>query len=398
MKPRLLPTSLWGRITLGLCVAAALVLVCATVRFNIKGHFDGIFILKGTSGWRYELKDDLYVGDGDRVLWSLDFDDPSYRFHELFSGRHRPGEPYLYYEWDEKDGSGFFRNFLGDGSQILTCFGRYHDDDHLPVHGLFVGGGLPPSVIGGDNAYMDETGMAYFDGNRWYHLWCNVNEGIISGKGEVLPPPRWRFLGSRVIDNSTKTVVVASSHEVEVDGVPLRIDRYVYLNAGDTYFVLQIKVTNIGDSPARYHYLYGDEPWVGNYGSSRGNVGWVRDSFVKYATTVDTTRYSWAGFYDFGNEAAGEEHQYTGKADFIEWFGANRPVVYFSNASGDIEDVDGSKRIPLKSDTRFLGLQWEGQLLNPRQSATYTLAVGMAGHDPRTGFPVKPEVKFLGNK
>jgi hypothetical protein len=392
MTFRFFPASRRGRIALGLC-AAALAFLFATVRFDIKGHFDGIFLLKGSHGWRYELKDDLYVGDGDRVLWSLDLEDPKFRFSRRFHASVKSG-PYLYYEWDDKDGSGFIRNFLPGGRQILTCFGRYLDDDKEQVHGLFVGGGLPASVLGGDNVYMDETGMAYYDGSRWYHLWCNVNEGIISEKGEVLPPSRWRFLGSRVVDESDKTAVFSSSHEVEVDGVPLHIDRYVYLNAGDTYFVLQIKVTNIGNSPARYHYLYGDEPWVGNYGSSKGNVGWVRDRLVKYETAVDTAKYSWAGFYDYGNDAAGEEQSFTGKADFIQWFGANRPVVYFSNASGSIEDVDGAKRIPLSSDTRFLGLQWQGQLLNPQQTNIYTLAIGMAGHDPRTGFPIKPEIRL----
>jgi hypothetical protein len=361
------------------------------VHFDIRGHFDGLFLLKGSHGWRYELKDDLYVGDGDRVLWSIDFGDPNLRLHNSIY-HHKPGQPYLYYEWDAKDGSGFIRNFFPGGRQLLTCFGRYLDDDKEQVHGLFVGGGLPASVLGNDNVYMDETGMAYFDGTRWYHLWCNVNEGIISGMGEVLLPSRWKFLGSRVIDESDSTAAFASSHEVAVDGVPLRIDRYVYLNAGDTYFILEIKVTNIGNAPAHYNYLYGDEPWVGNYGSSRGNVGWVADGFVKYATTVDATRYSWAGFYDYGNDAAGEEHRFTGAADFIQWFGNNRPMVYFSNEEGNVEDENGAKKIPLASDTRFIGLQWNDQRLDPQQSTTYTLAVGMAGHDPLTGFPVKPEI------
>ncbi len=381
----------WRYTALGILALLLTVTFC-TVRFDIKGHFDGIFLLQGREGWKYELKDDLYVGDGDRVIWSMDFDDPGFR---LFQNIHtfKPGEAHLYYEWDAKDGSGFIRNFLGDGTQILTCFGRYMDDDKVYVHGLFVGGGLPASVTGGDNVFMDETGMAYYDRTRWHHVWCNVNEGIISGTGQPFPPSSWKFLGSKVIDESVKTLAIASHHEVEVDGVPLRIDRHVYLNAGDTYFVLTIKVTNIGTAPATYTYLYGDEPWVGNYGTSRGNVGWVKDRLIEYETRLDSTKYSYAGFYDYGNSAAGEEHHFTGTANFIEWFGSDRPMVYFSNDTGILNDTSG-KKVPLASDTRFIGLVWGPRVLAPQQSNVYTLAVGMAGHDPRTGFPVKPKVKI----
>jgi len=73
--------------------------------------------------------------------------------------------------------------------------------------------------------------------------------------------------------------------------------------------------------------------------------------------------------------------------------GNNRPTVSFSNDSGFFKESFGEK-IPLASDTRFIGLEWVRRVLAPQQSETYTLAIGMAGHDPVTGFPVKPEVKI----
>jgi hypothetical protein len=382
----------WLYAGLGVAVALFVVLV-ATVRFDIKGHFEGLFLLEGRGGWKYEVKDDLYVGDGDRVLYGIDFDTPGFRLSRIFH-RFKPGEAHLYYEWDDRDGSGFIRNFLGDGTQLLTCFGRYMDDNKKYVHGLFVGGGLPASVSGGDNVFMDETGMAYYDRTRWYHVWCNVNEGMVSTTTkQPIVPSIWKFLGSRVLNESSRTLVLSSSHEVPVDGVPLHVDRYVYLNAGETFFVLTIKVTNVGTVPAAYYYLYGDEPWVGNYGSSRGNVGWVKDRLVEYETLVNINRYSFAGVYDYGNAAAGEEHDFTGTANFIEWFDRDLLRVYFSNDSDTINDTTGNK-VPLASNTRFLGLVWGPQTLQPNQSVSYTLAVGMAGHDPKTGFPVKPAVKL----
>lgn len=379
-------------------IFAAILLMLAAVavghyvRFDIKGHFDGLFILAGRDGGRYEIKDDLYVGDGERLKWGMDFGDVRLNISRLVT-RTEPARPYLYSEWDATDGSGFVRNFLPGGRELFTSFGRFMDDDGRYVHGLFVGGGLAASILGNDNAFMNSTGMSWFDGARWYHIWCNVNEGLIAGKsGEPVPPSRWRFLGSRFINKSERSLVLASSHEATIDETPLQVDRYVYMAAGDTFFVLTIRITNLGAAPASFYYVYGDEPWVGNYGSSRGNVGWTRDGIIQYETTIDSRRLSYAGMVDYGNEAAGEAHDRTLTANFIEWFGDDRPEVYFANDSTGV--TPGDRKIPLSSETRFIGLQWGPRQLQPHEAATYVIAVGMAGHDPATGFPTVPLIRL----
>ena len=376
----------------GTALVTMLLILFTTIHFDIKGHFDGVFLMQGRNGWLYELKDDLYVGDGNRVIYSIDFDDPRYRFSRLLHS-YAPGKPHLYYEWDAKDGSGFFRNFLADGTQLLTCFGRFVDDNKEAVHGLFVGGGLPVSVTGGDNVFMNETGMAYYDGHRWYHIWCNVNEGFLSlDRKRASEPAKWKFISSKVLNESGNTVVVSSSHLAELDSMPLRVDRYVYLNAGDTYFTITIKITNLGTRPAGFIYLYGDEPWVGNYGSSLGDVGWVKDRLINYEMSIDSSKYSYAGFFHYGNSAIDEGHDFTLKANFIEWFGLNRPEVYFANAEGQLQDSSGQSKIPLSSNARFIGLEWSCPYLMPQQSVSYTLAIGMAGYDPIKKLPVKPAI------
>src|SRR5690242_2212037 len=97
-------------ISLILMVATLLVLV----DFDIKGHFDGIFILKNKDG-KYVVKDDLYVGDAAQIIYSKDFDDPKFRIANAMNPG-KPGESHIYYEWDEKDGSGLFKNFMSDGT------------------------------------------------------------------------------------------------------------------------------------------------------------------------------------------------------------------------------------------------------------------------------------------
>lgn len=360
------------------------------VQFNIKGHFEGVFLLRGHLDWRYELKDHLYVGDGERLVLAFDWNDPRYRLFRQLQGE--IPTPHLYYEWDSADGSGFIRNFLGGGREIFTSFGRFMDDDGTYMHGLFLGGTLAANIIGNTDEAMNQSGMAYTDGTRWYHLWCNVNEALISPfTRTAVSPSRWKFLGSRIIRGGSRGIVLSSSHRAEVDSVPLRIDRFVYLNAGETYFTMTIMVTNIGKERANFYYVYGDEPWTGNYGSSKGNVGWVEDGLVEQETVIDSRKYSHAGMFDYGNGTIGEGHDFTRTATFIEWLGKEVPEVYFANDANGISNPD--VKTPLYSDTRFIGLQWGPRQLAPGQSAVYTLAIGMAGHDPVTGFPRKPHVK-----
>jgi len=376
---------------IGIFTVAAILFI--TTRFNLTGRFEGIYILKGPPGKLFELKDDLYLGDGCRVLYAIDFDSIRRNFLRK-PPKHKPGEAYLDFEWDSGDGSGYVWNYMPDGRKMLTCFSRFESSSGKIVHGLFVGGGLPEETRGDDLLKMNETGMAYYDGKRWYHVWCNVNEAIAS---EDFPtaviPAEWEFLGSSVLRAGLKSVLLTSSHRVVLAGVPFRVDRFAHFRAGDTFFILTIRVTNIGDHGTSFFYGYGDEPWVGNYGSSEGNVGWVKDRLIKYEGHADPGKYTYAGYFDYGNDAIGEAHTNSNIADFIEWFGDDRPDdVFFSNTVDEPDEEKNPK--PLYSDTRFIGLQWGPTPLAPGDSRTYILAIGMAGYDPKTGFPVKPPIKL----
>jgi hypothetical protein len=94
--------------------------------------------------------------------------------------------------------------------------------------------------------------------------------------------------------------------------------------------------------------------------------------------------------YDYGNDLAGEDHRFTGVANFIEWERGSRPdIAYIANSSSGL--INHGKAVPLDSRTnRFIGLQYGPFLLKPGDSFNFSIAVGMAGKDPETGFPVKP--------
>lgn len=368
--------------------AVLLLILLLNVRFNIKGYFEGFYLVKDKKSGKYELADHLFVGKGEKLIYGSSV---KQEWISLLMPRHREDIAHLYFEWNSHDGSGFVNNHFPDGTRLVTYLGRYLDDDQ-EIHGLFVGGGLPAVIEQNINYNMNNSGMTYFDGNRWFHIWCSVNEGIVSSvSGEVFTPSRWEFTGSRVESKSSEKIVLSSNHKVVVDKVPLSIDRKMTFTAGAPYLALEVRITNRGATPVFFAYNYGDEPWVGYYGTSLGDVGWVRDRIINFEESVDSSKYSYAGFADLGNRVIGERPIYTNLANFIEWFGEVKPYVYLANNMNF--PPEQGKKIPLESNERFLGLQWQRSLM-PSESLTIQLAVGMAKFDPSTGIPEKPPVTW----
>ncbi len=371
------------------------ILVAALVRFSVEGVFDGIYLLKGTGRAVLEVKDEIFLGEYERLIAKIEY--------EPFLNMLRPesteayNEALLKYRWSERQGRGFIQSYRPDGSQFIICFGRFVDSQGKSPQGLFLGGGLPYSRYAHDTVQMNETGMAYFDSREWFHLWCNANEGI-AGAGtpdKLVYPSDWEFLGSRVPFVTNHEMIIQSRHRAVLDGVPFRIDRYAIYRAGEPYLVLAIRITNAGQQPAGYFYVYGDEPWVGDYGTSIGNIGWTKDRLLFHESTIDPLNNSFVGMYDYGNRAINEKKEHFSRmANFIEWIGMIRPqLVYVSNKEGKISDE--SQTIPLDSrDNRVLFLQWGPRLLAPGQSDLLIMAIGMAGHDPKSDIPVKPEINI----
>ena len=150
-----------------------------------------------------------------------------------------------------------------------------------------------------------------------------------------------------------------------------------------------MRVENAGRRALSYHYVYGDEPWVGEFGSSAGNVGWVKERLYYYEGVVDPRTHTFAGMYDAGNTLIpGAGQTFSGVANFIEWLGSNRPdLVYFSNKIGVF--AQEKERVPLYSkDNRVIFLQWGPRLLRPGESELHLLAIGMA--DTAPGEPLPP--------
>lgn len=381
---------------LRLFIAAAVVLACIAVvaikiQFDLDQETQGLFILRGENGHWLELSNDLVPEDARRLLWAM----PRYPFRKIVESSKcdNTSQPCIDFKWDKAHGRGFIRNTWPDGSKLVINLGRFKDSESKYPSGIFIGGGLPPSDP--DYGFMNNeaTGMTYFNGQRWYHVWCNANEGLIQPTPPfaVSYPSDWTFMGSWVRENSGRDLTIESRHRLTFTGVPVDVSRFLFYTAGTSYVTLTVEFTNRGTVPLPFQYMYGDEAWVGDFGSSAGDVGWMERELILTEREVDTQQHTYFGIYDYGNELAGEDHNFTGVANFIEWERESRPdVAYVSNYSGGV--INRDKVVPLVSRTnRFIGLQYGPFLLQPGQSFHFHIAVGMAGNDPKTGFPIKPK-------
>jgi hypothetical protein len=377
-----------------LIIAVGLLSSIAMIAWKVEFRFDpsaeGLFILEGENGHWFELTDDLVPEDSRRLIWAM----PRYPFSSSVASStcDNSSQPCLDFKWNKKRGRGFIKNIWPDGTKLVINLGRFKDSNGKYPSGIFIGGGLPPTDP--DYRYMNSeaTGMTYFDGKRWYHIWCNSNEGLISPLQPNLAsyPSDWTFKGSWVRKNDGRNLTIESRHTLMLSGVPLDAQRLLFYSAGSRYVILTTEFTNRGTVKVPLQYMYGDEPWIGFFGSSAGDVGWMERELILTEREIDTQQHTYFGMYDYGNELAGEDHSFTGFANFIEWERDSRPdKAYISNFSGGV--INRDKVVPLVSRTnRFIGLQYGPYMLQPGESFSFAIAVGMAGNDPKTGFPVKP--------
>ncbi len=358
--------------------------------FNFTTTNAVLYIIKDEEG-KIGITRDLGFNESNKLLFMLD---ASCIFHYLEGLASAViDEPYIELTWDKKEGKGVIKEFRPDGTRLLLVLSRYKEEEGAP-QGVFLGGDLPyGDVDRWKDRDRNNTGMSYYDGNKWYHIWCSINEGMsMKDVQESIEPWDWKYIKSNVIKSSGSEIILESLHELNTSapGYPIKLlmRRTLSKKAGDDYFKLKIDISNVGKSPVFYLYTLGDEPWVGEFGDSSGDVGWTNVGLYKHESYVSPYTHNFVGFWDIGNEAAKEWHNFSGYANFVEWL-LNRPaIVYFSNSFTEVNE-----RRPLDSkDNRIINLLWIDQELRPGDTKSYILAIGMAKRDPKTGLPVKPIV------
>jgi hypothetical protein len=381
------------------CIVLALLLTFIIARgvFHLTSANAVLYTLRQADG-TIEVTNHLRPDETDRVERMMDF---SCLFNAFSRTQAAIGLGNIEYTWDEKNGDGVIKDFRPDGTELLVVLARFATVEGS-ARGLFIGGDLPlgdtqRSLESGNN----NTGIAFYDGKRWNHIWCTINESVALSGGRKVPfdPSDWKYLGSKALKSSTSEVILESSHELNTTirgsvPVSLFMKRTMQKRTGEDYLLLKVEFMNQGSTPFAYAYSIGDEPWVGDfYRGSRGNVGWTDGALYKYEGFVDPGQHTFAGFWDIGNDVIKEQGEFTGYADFIEWLSGPPTFVYFAN-DFDYSKVDTKKALS-SWNFRVVNLIWLNQALQPGERKEYVVALGMAKPGRKAGvhFPVKPVVR-----
>jgi hypothetical protein len=370
--------------------------VTARSIFHLTSDNAVLYFLQQTDG-SLEVTNHLRPGENSRVVHMLDI---SCVYNLLARTEAGIGMGSIETTWNDREGDGVIKEYRNDGTEFLVVLARYVNDNGTP-QGLFIGGDLPLGDVQRiKDTSNNNTGMAYYDGKRWNHIWCSLNEGttIAGGNSKVYAPEDWKYLGSKVLKSTSSEVVIESSHKINtmVRGVPvsLLMKRTVQKKLGEDYILLKVEFMNPGSSPLAYSYELGDEPWVGEFfRGSRGNIGWTDGELYKYEGYVNPSQNTYAGYWDIGNDVINEAGEFTRYADFVEWLSIQPDYVYFSNKFGFLK-VNEKKPLSSRTD-RVVSLVWNRQILKPGEQRAHVFALGMAKPDSPGGvsLPVKPTVR-----
>lgn len=358
---------LWRRLLVWLGFAAfgsGLFLFISFRYLHLSTNSAVVHLLKDGSG--YHLSTDISFDQLDSLVFSIDA--TPFLNGVLGTAAAATNGPIMDINFDSESGKGVIKEFRPDGSRLEIALSRFADESPSP-HGVVVGGDFP---MGDGSDGEAASGMAFYDGKRWVHLWCNANEGIgVARGGPVYEPHDWQYLSGRIVKKNFDEVIVESVHSVRLAGSPLEITRRMGVKAGNGFATLLIKVTNNGRQPVIFDYAYGDEPWLGEFGSSEGDVGWFEGGLVTREAHIDPGIYSTIGFTDMGNPEAGEGGSFTGFSNYIQWLGQSPTEVYFSDDFYSVQD-----RVIASPDNRLLNIVWKDQVLHSGQSKTFRLRIG----------------------
>jgi len=292
--------------------------------------------------------------------------------------------PRLEVKWDPATGKGAVLSHLKGGDRLRTCF---QCDFPGYTGGLVIGGysgsgmGLyPRAPIRGFKAInifcaQDESIRDHESGEEYTYGW---SENMGDGRGGK----RLAYVRGEVLESGPSRVTLRSENQ----GGCYRVTKVATTRAGARFWIIATRVTNICDRKISFDLYSGDDPWLGTYRSSDGDVGWTPAGLVRHELALPPGRFSAGGIYDLGNKALGQkEGSFSGQANFTLLDPASPlpALAAFANRfAHKAAEVDPNK--PLSNDTlTALNLAWTGMKLAPGAGFTFAFALGLA----RTGQP-----------
>jgi hypothetical protein len=268
---------------------------------------------------------------------------------------------------------------LPDGDTLSTCF-------HCSYPGYT--GGL---VIGNYGA----SGMAFrprqpIRGYSEINVFCAQDESIWDLDEEAEYTYGWsenfgtgpdgkplKYQGGAILEHDDQHVLLSSENE----GGCYHVSKIATIQAGWRYWIIATRIRNRCDHPVRFHFHSGDDPWLGRYASSDGDVGWTPDGLLPREKAFVAGQFVAGGIYDLGNAELGQTD--TGFSNQANFFALDPSLplpdftAFANRFAHEARDVDPDKPLDNKTMTA-LNLGWRDRGLAPGESFTTAMAIGLA--------------------
>lgn len=298
--------------------------------------------------------------------------------------------------WDPATGRGKVVENQDNGDRLVTCF---HCGYPGYTGGLLIGNyggpgmGLYPRVP--IRGYSEINVFCAQDESLWDRDEdIEYSYGWSENFGDGPDGKRLEYKRGQILVHDGHQVALASENA----GGCYRVRKTVYTQEGWNAWISATQVSNQCDHPVRFHFHSGDDPWLGRYASSDGDVGYTQDHIVRKEESFVAGRFTAGGLYDLGNSELGQDDKgFSNQANHFALDPA-LPLPDFSAIANRFAhtpaEVHSDKPLDNKSMTA-LNLGWRDLLLAPGESFHTAMALGLA----QTGAPGSlPRVPRLGDE
>ncbi len=285
-------------------------------------------------------------------------------------------------EWDPATGKGAVIQALPAGDRFRVCLQcRYPGY----TGGLWIGSQNGPGfrwlpVVGeaggladvGLFCAQDESLVDLDDGAEYVPGW---SENIGRGDDGV----KLAYIDGQILDDGTGPDGVVLRSVNRAGG--LEVTRYLSWPRESAFVIIASLIHNTGDRPRRLALWTGDDPWVGRYSTSEGDIGWTADGLVLTESRIPGATFRYGGIADLGNPLLGDRPgAFSGVANLIVPDPSLPPpdVVYFANGFAHRDaDIDPLRALEPWTPTA-INLGWTAIDLPAGGTATFRYALGRA--------------------
>ncbi|MBI5544066.1 MAG: hypothetical protein HY901_09275 [Deltaproteobacteria bacterium] len=289
----------------------------------------------------------------------------------------QPPRPRFEVGWDPATGRGDVRQFLASGDIARTCF-------HCGYAGYT--GGL---LVGN----LNSSGLGFYPrepirGFRSINVLCATDEslwdlderaeysyGWSENYGTGDDGRRLEYVRGRILEGGPDSVVLQSENA----GGCFRVSKVATARADAVWWIVATRITNRCERPARFHFFTGDDPWLGRYQSSDGDVGWTPEGLLEHE--AELVPFTEGGIYDLGNRALGQSPEaFSNQASFFQVDPGSPPPdrAFLANRfAHTLSEIDPHHVLTNRSMIA-LNLGWTDRTLAPGASLTVALAMGLA--------------------